>query len=763
MTLPFFLRPSTKLREINLTQFISAPASSIGCIFGEFHRGPLDPTYINGIVANFTALYGAMADPKLSFAHDTGQAFLTQSSNMLVQRVVNNALHAGVHVYLNDAVTGPASIDFINVNTGTPDGYKAGTSAPTILELSADLITANSFAVSITDGVTVTAITPVVYSGSHTATMANIASAIQTTLNSFGNGGFVEYLPAVAGVRRRLAVHMPPTKTLEVVSPLITLGSTQATVSVDTGNDKRLFTVIAENPGAWGNDIGIKITGRDTGVRQRIRLVFNGKLITANSFTTTINGTAIASPVVFATDSDTTMAAIATAIQAHAAVSSAYVETVAAGRENDRSIVIIAETPGPNQLIIDSVAVTGGVSQVAVTPFNTLDGQASDGSFVLEVYNRSNVNLPEERYVVTLASNVDNKGTQTRIEAVINEASSPSINIRIIPNPRFLTDATFITDMLAATSNADLVVPTTLRWLTGGDPGLAVASSHLRQAIRNLDDRVHYPFSILMNSGYTAVEVQQEMIALCEKRIDCFAVLDMPSNRQATQSAREYRLYDMNINSSFGAIYTPDLLIADIVTGERRYIPPSGFVGATYAYNDRVASIAHAPAGLNRGILKNVLALRVNYKPGDEELLHPVGVNCIIDKPGNGPTIMGEETLEVKKSLLSSVHARRLVSQLEVSLVDGLDYVLFEPNNEFTRNQAVQLGRNFLKPYKDNGALYDFKIQCNDQNNPPEIIDLDALSYRVFLKVVRAIKGIMLDVILTRTGASFTELEAQSF
>lgn len=762
MTLPFFLRPSTKLREIDLTQFISAPASSIGCVVSEFRRGPMAPTYINGIAESFTRKYGPVADPKLSFGHDTCQAFLTESGNLLVKRVVNGALHAGVHVYLNKQ-NPVGSLDFVPFYVGNLNGYKDGATAPTIVTFSADLITANSVTGTITDGVTAQTLTPTVFATSHDQTMAAVVAKIQTALNTFATGGFAEYLPAVNGTRRRIAIHMPPGQTLEVTSFPVTLGVTQPTTTIETPDAARLCTILAENPGKWGNDVGVKFTGFDVGVRQRIRLLFSNKLVTANSFTATINDVAIAAPVVFATDSDTTMAAIAAAIQAHAAVSSAYVETVAAGRENDRSIIVIAENAGPNQLTINSAAVTLGSSQAAVSQFNVLDGQVADGSFVLEVYERANTAVPAERFTVTFSNNTDSRGVQTRIDAVINESSTPADNIRVVPNPRFVTDSTFITDMLAATTNPGMVVPSTIRWLTYGDDGSTALSSQIRQAIRDLDDRIHYPFNILMNAGYTAVEVQQEMVALAAKRVDCFAILDMPSNRQATQSARDYRMYDLNINSNYGAIYTPDLLISDIVTSERRYIPPSGFVGATYAYNDRVASVAHAPAGLNRGLLRQVLGLRVLYKPGDEELLHPIGVNSIVDRPNVGPVIMGEETLQAKKSLLSSVHARRLVSQLEVALVDGLDYTLFEPNNEFTRNQAVQLGRGFLKPYKDNGALYDFRIQCDDRNNPPEIIDADALSYRVFLKVVRAIKGIMLDVILTRTGANFSELEDQTF
>lgn len=763
MTLPFFLRPSTRLREIDLTQRLDAPASSIGCVFGEYHRGPLKPTYINGIIDNYNRLYGSVADPSLSFAHDTGSAFLSESGNLLVQRVVNSALHAGVHVYLDDIPTNKA-ISFIPFHQGSETGFEAGVNPPTILNFSVDLITANSFSMTVTDGVDAEVVGPIVYATSHANTMALIASAIQAALNTFGTGGYANYLPEENGSRRRIAIYMPDGQTLSYSGAAVTAGVTQPVTTLKTPANNHIMTIMAENPGKWANDIGVKFTGFDQGIRVRKRLLFNGPLVASNSFTATINNVAIAAPVVFDEDSDTTMAAIAAAISAHADVSTAYVEEVPAGRNNDRSIIIVAQNAGPDTITINSAAVTLGSSQPAVTVFHVLNGSPADGSFNLEVFNRSNVVLPDERYTVTLGSSTDARGVQTRIDSRVNNSAESSINIRVVPNPKFISDAAFTTAMNGYLSNPDLTVPSTIRWLTTGDDGLAVLSSQLRQALRDLDDRIRYPFSILMNSGYTAVEVQQEMVSLAIKRNDCFAILDMPSDMQGTaQKAREYRLYTMNIDSSYGAIYTPDLLIADIATSERRYIPPSGFVGAVYAYNDRVASIAHAPAGLNRGILRNVIDLRVNYKPADEELMHPVGINSIIDKPGNGPVIMGEETLQVKKSLLSSVHARRLVSLLEVTLVDGLDYTLFEPHTEFTRNAAVQLGRNFLKPYRDNGALYDFSIQCNEKNNPPEIIDQDALSYRVFLKVVRAIKGILLDVILTKTGASFSELEDQTF
>ena len=64
----------------------------------------------------------------------------------------------------------------------------------------------------------------------------------------------------------------------------------------------------------------------------------------------------------------------------------------------------------------------------------------------------------------------------------------------------------------------------------------------------------------------------------------------MPSANQAVQSAINYRNNSLNLNTSYAAIYTPDVLIQDQYTSQQLYIPPSGYVAAVYARTDKVAS-----------------------------------------------------------------------------------------------------------------------------------------------------------------------------
>lgn len=93
-------------------------------------------------------------------------------------------------------------------------------------------------------------------------------------------------------------------------------------------------------------------------------LTFDGALVALNQVDGFVGPNAIA-PVVFATDSDTTMAALATTIAAMPGVSSATVITVAAGTDNDRVIEIVPE----DQLVglsLTSFAVTLGAGQAAI-------------------------------------------------------------------------------------------------------------------------------------------------------------------------------------------------------------------------------------------------------------------------------------------------------------------------------------------------------------------------------------------------------------
>ena len=94
-------------------------------------------------------------------------------------------------------------------------------------------------------------------------------------------------------------------------------------------------------------------------------IVFDAALITDNSYSIDVDASTVG-PIVFATDSNTTMAAIAAAIEAEAGVGSATVEDAGDGDDDNRRIVIrgadIEVAPA-----LTASAVTLGVTQASTT------------------------------------------------------------------------------------------------------------------------------------------------------------------------------------------------------------------------------------------------------------------------------------------------------------------------------------------------------------------------------------------------------------
>jgi hypothetical protein len=756
----YFLRPKTILQEFDTTQVGGTPAGTTAFINSEFRKGSLDPQYVSGSIERFYQNYGDYSDPTLSFGHDTGVSFLASRGQLLVNRVVpTDTKYAALDVLIDvDTIYGNRML--VLPNNGVTTSYASPVSAPFVLKFSAQLITGNTFTMQISDGITVSGVS-VVYATSHANTMANIVTAINTILSSYGIGGYVSIYTetsSVLAVSYTIIIRPPTNASLVMSSPLVSGGVSQASTSL--ANSGYMMTVYAENPGAWANDIGIKINQIDPGVSERYRLTFNSALITGNTFAATINGVAT-TPVVFTTSSDNTMTLIAAALEAHPNIRSAYVETAVGSVSNDRSIIIVAEVPGDGYLSIDSTVVTGGASQALISSVKTLTGKTSNGSFVIEVYRRAAPTLPMERFTVTSYSYRDGRGEQIKYTNIINTGSKKSGNIRVVMESSLETAVGFST-ILSQMLAANFQFKSTVTYMGGGFDGSAVTSSQMVAALAKFEDRVHYPFNMILNAGYTSVQYQQACVNLAISRGDCTAILDMPTAYQGTaQVARDYRLYELNIDSSHGAIYTPDVMIADVTTGEHRYVPPSGMVGAAYVYNDAVGARWTAPAGLNRGKLRSALGLRVTYSPLDEELLHPNQVNAIVDRPAVGIVIMGEQTLQSFTSALSSIHIRRLMNDIETVITDQLDYTLFEPQSESTRYAVTQMADGVLSPIHRREGLYDYFIQCDDVNNTPEVIDADSLALDIYVKPVRAIKGILMRAIIARTGVSFEILSAQ--
>lgn len=559
---------------------------------------------------------------------------------------------------------------------------------------------------------------------------------------------------------RTIQVILPENSQASIKAIDITGGASQPTAKIES--NVKILDVFAENPGDWGNEYGVKLSGLDYGIASRYSITFATALVKDNVFSCDIvyQGNRYAINVPFASTSDATLKAIAQAITdtIHPLglnrddFGYAFVDEVVGGSDNDRVINVVSPTSMDDIEILNAV-VTDGDTQTTVVVAKVLDAEESSNTFTLSVYEKTNVNAPVETFTCSFKEQVDGNGTQQYIEEVVNKGSGASKYIRVKVNNL---------------ANLQLLGDTNISWLNGGDNGAVPTNAQIIQGWDDFSDPEKITIRLMINAGYTNIAVQQKMVAIAQKRHDCFAILDMPSDQQSAEAAVNYRKFKLNINSSYGAIYSNDLLITDNETGMQLYVPPSGHVCAQFAYTDMVRAEWWAPAGLNRGLVQEVQGIRYKYDEGERDLLSTNQVNYIREMPGKGYPIWEENTLQSKSSALSNIHVRRLLISLEVAITDYLEDYVFDPNDETTRSEislviedylmGLQRGRAFNVINGENGYM----VKCDEDNNPAYLLDQGVMVVDVYIKPISIARFIKLNVVIAKASASFSELVAQA-
>jgi uncharacterized protein len=219
--------------------------------------------------------------------------------------------------------------------------------------------------------------------------------------------------------------------------------------------------------------------------------------------------------------------------------------------------------------------------------------------------------------------------------------------------------------------------------------------------------------------------VQLAAIAHCENMKDRFAILDCPPGLTA-QQVKDWRMKEAGYDTKFGAVYYPWIKVANPSGGEAIMVPPSGYMAGIYARSDTERGVHKAPAN---EVVRGVMGVEALITKGEQDVLNPIGVNCIRSFPGRGIRVWGARTLSSDASW-RYINVRRLFSFVEESIQMGTQWVVFEPND---MNLWARVRRDisaFLTMVWRSGALFGatpaeaFYVKCDAENNPPEARDL---------------------------------------
>ena len=302
--------------------------------------------------------------------------------------------------------------------------------------------------------------------------------------------------------------------------------------------------------------------------------------------------------------------------------------------------------------------------------------------------------------------------------------------------------------------------------LAGGTANFSSAESYLYTNGYSLFEDAETVDVSLILGGPASATVQSLIIDLCDTRKDCIAFLSPVASTDyinkdtgvATNNAVNFVKNTLNKSSSYAVMDSGYKYMYDNFNAVYRYVPLNGDIAGLLARTEREQEAWYSPAGFNRGQIRGVVKLAYNPRQTHRDELYKNNINPVVSFPGEGTILFGDKTLQSKPSAFDRINVRRLFIILEKAIATAAKFQLFEFNDEFTRSQFRNLVVPFLRDVQARRGIQDFKVVCNESNNPGSVIDRNEFVADIYIKPTRSINFIQLNFVATASGVSFEEV-----
>jgi phage tail sheath protein FI len=342
---------------------------------------------------------------------------------------------------------------------------------------------------------------------------------------------------------------------------------------------------------------------------------------------------------------------------------------------------------------------------------------------------------PVETWYGTITSQLDGNKRQLKIDDVVNG------------NSQYIYTVAGSTDFIAGGSKS--TVPVSVTALQGGAVaiGTNLGTTDGWSYFQNKTD-VSVNILILPDSDMT---VKRYVANICNLRKDCNMVAQSGGlSATSTSTVLTAESYGYT-TPSYMALYAGWDEIYDTYNDKLVYIPKAIYGATLMARTDRVANVWDAPAGIDRGILPSVAQNKV-WSEAEVGTLYDANINTSLRIKGSGDVMWGQKTAQLKKSALDRINVRRLVTYIENSIQPALLPFVFQINNANNRLRIWNIVDSFCSGIKAGGGLDDYKVVCDNSNNPSSIIDANQLNVDLFVNPAKTAEWITLTVTILRTG-----------
>jgi phage tail sheath protein FI len=270
----------------------------------------------------------------------------------------------------------------------------------------------------------------------------------------------------------------------------------------------------------------------------------------------------------------------------------------------------------------------------------------------------------------------------------------------------------------------------------GADGAAAITKLSFSAAFALLDNKTD--FSLLAVPGENSPVMVDEGMNYCQKRPlqDVFYIGEMTRDDDKPDEAEAFRK-TLTKPNSYGAVYFPWIRALDPSgkSAEPIALPPSGYIAGLYARIDANRGVWKAPAGIEAS-LGGALGLTAELTDTEQGNLNPLNVNVIRRFATSGIVAFGARTVTSDPEW-KYVPVRRTAIMLRVSIYYGIQWAVFEPNDEGLWSQLrLNIGSLMMTLFRQ-GAFQGttpsqaFFVKCDNETTTQADIDLGIVNVLV--------------------------------